>query len=51
VIAFETEVRIDRPIEEVFAYVADPHNFPHWNSAVQAVRSTPAGEPGCTRRT
>jgi uncharacterized protein YndB with AHSA1/START domain len=38
--SFETSVRIDRPIEEVFAYVSDPLKFPHWNSAVQAVRQT-----------
>jgi uncharacterized protein YndB with AHSA1/START domain len=46
VIAFATDVRIDRPIEEVFAYVSDPLNFPRWNSAVQAVRKTSAGENG-----
>jgi uncharacterized protein YndB with AHSA1/START domain len=40
VIAFETEVRIKRPLEEVFAYVSDPGNFPSWNSAVQDVRPT-----------
>ena len=36
-IAFETSVRVDRPIEEVFAFVSDPSLFPRWNSAVQAV--------------
>jgi uncharacterized protein YndB with AHSA1/START domain len=46
VITFETDVRIDRPIEEVFSYVADPLNFPDWNSAVQAVRKTSAGDNG-----
>jgi uncharacterized protein YndB with AHSA1/START domain len=46
VIAFETEVRIDRPIEEVFAYVSDPLNFPCWNSAVQTVRKTSTCENG-----
>jgi uncharacterized protein YndB with AHSA1/START domain len=46
VIAFETDVRIDRPVEEVFAYVSDPLNFPRWNSAVQAVRKTSAGPNG-----
>ena len=45
-ITFETDVRIDRPIEEVFSYVADPLNFPDWNSAVQAVRKTSAGDNG-----
>jgi uncharacterized protein YndB with AHSA1/START domain len=38
VIAFETSMRIGRPIEQVFSYVADPLNFPHWNSAVQDAR-------------
>ena len=45
-IAFETSTRINRPIEDVFAYVSDPLNFPRWNSAVQAVRKTSAGENG-----
>ena len=45
-IAFETSTRISRPIEEVFAYVSDPRNFPHWNSAVRSVRKTSAGERG-----
>jgi uncharacterized protein YndB with AHSA1/START domain len=45
-IAFETDVRIDRRIEEVFAYVSDPLNLPRWNSAVEAVRKTSAGENG-----
>jgi uncharacterized protein YndB with AHSA1/START domain len=43
VIAFETQIIIERPIEDVFAYVSDPLNFPRWNSAVQAVRKTRAG--------
>lgn len=45
-IAFETDVRIDRPLEDVFSYVSDPGNFPRWNSAVQAVRMTSAGVNG-----
>jgi hypothetical protein len=44
-ITFETSVRIRRPIEE-FSYFADPLNFPRWNSAVEAVRKTSAGENG-----
>jgi uncharacterized protein YndB with AHSA1/START domain len=43
VITFETGVQIARPIEDVFAYVSNPGNFPRWNSAVYAVRET---EPG-----
>jgi uncharacterized protein YndB with AHSA1/START domain len=49
VITFETEVRIGRPIEEVYCYVSDPLNFPRWNSAVQTVRKTLAGESGVAR--
>jgi uncharacterized protein YndB with AHSA1/START domain len=37
VIELETRVLVARPIEDVFTYVADPANFPNWNSAVQAV--------------
>jgi hypothetical protein len=44
VITFETDIRIARPLEEVFAYVSEPLNFPDWNSAVQTVQNTsPAG--------
>jgi uncharacterized protein YndB with AHSA1/START domain len=43
-IRFEVSARIERPVEEVFAYVSDPENFPHWNSAVRMVRPTSAGE-------
>ena len=49
-ISFETSVRIERPITEVFAFVSDPIQFPQWNSAVQTVRRTggETGEPGST---
>jgi uncharacterized protein YndB with AHSA1/START domain len=43
VIRFETDVRIERPIEKVYAYVSDPLNFPRWNSAVQEVRENVRG--------
>jgi uncharacterized protein YndB with AHSA1/START domain len=46
VITFETDVRINRSIEEVFSYVSDPLNFPRWNSAVEAVHEASAGENG-----
>jgi uncharacterized membrane protein len=46
VISFETDVRIGRPIEEVFAYVSEPLNFPRWNAAVRAMRETSAGGDG-----
>jgi uncharacterized protein YndB with AHSA1/START domain len=45
-ITFETDVHIERPLEEVFAYVSEPLNFPRWNSAVEAVRETSAREGG-----
>lgn len=45
-IAFQTQVGIDRPVEEVFAYVSDPRNFPSWNSAVRDVRLTSAAANG-----
>ena len=41
---FETAVRIERPVEDVFDYVSDPLDFPRWNSAVQSVRETAPGE-------
>jgi uncharacterized protein YndB with AHSA1/START domain len=40
---FETAVHVRRPIEAVFDYLAEPLNFPQWNSAVQAVHKTSAG--------
>jgi len=45
-ITFETSTPINRPSEDVFAYVSDPRNFPRWNSAVEAVRKTSAGDTG-----
>jgi hypothetical protein len=45
-IAFETDVHIERPLEEVFAYVSEPLNFPRWNSAVEVVRGTSVREGG-----
>ena len=43
---FETSVRIDRPMDQVFDYVSDPINFPRWNSAVQSVQRISAGDDG-----
>jgi uncharacterized protein YndB with AHSA1/START domain len=40
---FVTTVHVRRPLEAVFDYLADPLNFPQWNSAVQAVHKTSAG--------
>jgi hypothetical protein len=51
-VAFQTSARIIRRPHELFAYVADPLQFPHWNSAVQSVRSTSThpGQVGSTFR-
>jgi hypothetical protein len=42
-----TDVHIQRPLDEVFRYVADPRNLPVWNSAVTDVRER-VGTPGST---
>jgi uncharacterized membrane protein len=39
-IRIETDIRVERPTEWVFDYVANPRNFPQWNAAVEAVRET-----------
>jgi uncharacterized protein YndB with AHSA1/START domain len=46
VITFQTQMQIERSIDQVFAYLADPLNFPRWNSAVQTVRKTSGGGDG-----
>ena len=43
---FETAISIHRAIDDVFAYVSDPLNMPHWYSAVQTVDRLSGGEPG-----
>ncbi len=37
-ISFTTTITIGRPIDDVFARVADPGGFPDWNSAVESVQ-------------
>jgi carbon monoxide dehydrogenase subunit G len=41
-INFQTSIRIERPVEDVFALLSDPLRFPRWNSAVTSVRATGA---------
>lgn len=41
-ISFDTSVRIARPVDDVFMFLADPMRFPVWNSAVTSVRRTSA---------
>lgn len=43
---FENTVHIDRPIEEVFKFLADFENLPKWNYFVLKVAKTSAGPIG-----
>ena len=40
----EESVEIDRPPEEVFAYVADPGHLPEWSGIVQEVHKEAQGQ-------
>lgn len=42
---FDTSVRVECPIDDVFAFVSDPLLLPRWNSAVETVDRT-SGESG-----
>jgi uncharacterized membrane protein len=41
----ETSIDIQRPVDVVFAYVADPRNGPQWQGAIKETRVTPEGPP------
>ncbi len=43
---FEETAHIDRPIEEVFAYLADGENDPKFSPRVQEIAKTTEGPPG-----
>lgn len=43
---FEATVKIDRPIEEVFDFLADGENDPKFSPRVLAIRKTTDGPPG-----
>lgn len=43
---FESSVVIDRPIEEVFAFLADGENDPKFSPRVLEIRKTTDGPPG-----
>lgn len=45
-IQFENTIRVDRPIDEVFAFLSDPENFPKWNYYVLDVRKLSNGPIG-----
>jgi carbon monoxide dehydrogenase subunit G len=39
-------ILIDRPVKDVFAFVADPNNMPKWNSAVVSLEQITPGDVG-----
>nr|WSW42594.1 SRPBCC family protein [Streptomyces sp. NBC_01001] len=43
---FEATVEIDRPVAEVFAYLADGRNDPQFSPRVQEITRTPDGPTG-----
>src|SRR5438874_1982836 len=45
-IKVETSIIINRPIEEVFAYVSDFRNAARWQAGVVEVRQTPESPTG-----
>jgi hypothetical protein len=52
VIQASDQIVIDRPVEEVFAFVADRSNLPRWSSVIKESRRTSASssEVGTTYR-
>lgn len=42
-VRFENEITIERPVEEVFDFIADLENLPRWNYYVMNVTKTSAG--------
>ena len=49
-ITIETSLEIRRPVEAVFAFVADPHNEPQWERTVKEARVSPDGPPAVGTR-
>jgi uncharacterized protein YndB with AHSA1/START domain len=43
---FENAITINRPVSEVFEFVADPQNFPRWNYYVLTVSKLSGGPIG-----
>jgi uncharacterized membrane protein len=46
VLEFENTIRINRPVEEVFAFLSDFENIPKWNYYVLEVRQLSEGSIG-----
>ena len=46
----EATVFIDRPVEDVFAFVGDQHNAPRWQKGLVEVRKTTEGPIGLGTR-
>ena len=49
-ISFATSITITRPIDDVYARLADPAGFPAWNSAVERVQARGDGRYVMHRR-
>jgi uncharacterized membrane protein len=47
----ETSIDIQRPVEAVFAYAADPRTGPQWQGAIQEAQVTPDGPPAVGTKT
>ncbi len=45
-INFDFSALIDRPMKDVFAFVADPNNMAQWNSAVVSLQQVTPGTVG-----
>ena len=42
----EENIEIKRPVDKVFAYLMDAHNWPYWNSSVLEAEQTSVGQIG-----
>jgi len=47
---FDLEVTIDRPVADVFAYVSDVRNLPHWQESAEAAEWIEEGKRFRERR-
>ena len=47
---FENTVTIQRPTDEVFAFLADFENIPRWNYAIEETKKASAGPVGVGTR-